>query len=130
MQGSTRGASAPEPADHAMGRTGYRATRRKVLAVSFRHVTLFRWKPETPPDHPAAVRATLEAFAATLDGCVSYVCGPDAGLMDGAYDFCVLAEFEDRTAWDRYMVDPEHDRIRADVIGPYAAARATIQLEG
>jgi hypothetical protein len=97
--------------------------------MPFRHVTMFRWKPETPAGHDEAVRSTLQAFAATLPGCRSYLCGPDAGVMDGTFDFCVIAEFEDRSAWDRYMSDPEHDRIRSEVIGPYALKRATIQLE-
>ena len=96
----------------------------------FRHVVLFRWSPEATPAQVDAVAPALRALAATLPGLVSYECGPSLGLAPAnGYDFGVVAAFEDRTGWDHYMADPEHDRIRAEIIGPIAAERATIQLE-
>jgi len=98
--------------------------------MPLRHVALFRWKPGTTAEQAGAVTLALQALAASLGGLRSYACGPGLGLSETSYDFGVVAEFEDRAAWDAYMVDPEHDRIRAELVGPIVAERAGIQLEG
>ena len=96
----------------------------------FHHVVLFRWKPGTTAEQMDAVAPALLALAETLPGLRSYDCGPSLGLAPAnGYDFGVVAQFEDRSAWDTYMADPEHDRIRAELIGPHADERATIQFE-
>lgn len=94
----------------------------------FRHVALFRWHPGTTPADVEGIAPALQALAAELDGVHSYACGPDLGLTDTGYDFGVVAEFETRAAWETYQADPEHDRIRRDMVGPHTAAKAGIQL--
>jgi quinol monooxygenase YgiN len=97
----------------------------------FRHVVLFRWKPGTTAEQIEPIGPALRALAATLPGVRSYAAGPDLGIAPAnRYDFAVVAEFEDKAAWDGYMADPEHDRIRAELIGPVAGERATAQFEG
>ena len=98
--------------------------------MPFRHVALFRWQPDATPEQIAAVTPALEALATTLSGVRSYACGPGLGLTPVSYDYGVVAEFEDRAAWDAYMADEEHDRIRTELIAPIVAERAGIQLEG
>lgn len=98
--------------------------------MAFRHVALFRWRPGTAAEQIDPVTPALEALAATLDGLRSYACGPGLGLSETSYDYGVVAEFDDRTAWDAYMANAEHDRIRAELIAPIVAERASIQLEG
>jgi hypothetical protein len=95
----------------------------------FRHVALFRWKPGTTPEQIDAVAPALQALAATLEGLRSYACGPSLGLSETSYDFGVIAEFEDKSGWDAYMANTEHDRIRAELIAPIVAERAGIQLD-
>ena len=97
--------------------------------MAFHHVVLFRWKPEATPDRVGAVKPALDALAPTLSGVVSYQCGSGLGLSETSYDFGVIGIFESRTAWDAYMADAEHDRIRSELIGPIAAERAGIQFE-
>jgi len=97
--------------------------------MSFRHVALFRWKPDATPEEIARITPALQAVAATLPGLRSYTCGPGLGLTPTSYDFGIVAEFEDKSGWDAYMADAEHDRIRADLINPIVEARAGIQFE-
>jgi quinol monooxygenase YgiN len=98
--------------------------------MSFRHIVLFRWQPETSPEALAGLVRDLEALAAGLDGVRSYACGTDLGLSgDNGYDFAIVGEFDDKAAWDLYMADPEHDRIRAEVLAPIVAERAVAQIE-
>jgi hypothetical protein len=101
----------------------------------FRHVVLFKWKPGTSVDTVAAVAAGLSACAAALPVARSYTCGPDvqaAGSQAGSeerYDFGVVADFDDEAGWRVYDKDPEHNRLRAELIRPLIAERATIQFE-
>jgi hypothetical protein len=96
----------------------------------FHHVALFRWQPGTTPEQVEPIAPALLALAATLDGLVSYTCGPSAGVTDTSYDFGLVAVFESKAGWDAYMADAEHDRIRAELIAPIVAERAGLQTEG
>jgi len=98
--------------------------------MPFRHVALFRWKPDTTPEEIARVAPALLALSTTLPRLRSYACGPGLGLTPTSYDFGVVAEFEDKAGWDAYMADQEHDRIRAELINPIVEARAGIQFDG
>src|SRR4051812_37397932 len=97
--------------------------------MSFRHVALFRWKPEATPEQLAPVKPALDALAATLTGLESYSCGPSLGLSETSYDFGVVAVFTDKSGWDAYMANAEHDRIRSELIAPIVGERAGIQLD-
>lgn len=97
--------------------------------MAFHHVALFRWQPGVTPEQLAPIAPALQALAATLDGVVSYGCGPGMGLSETSYDFGVVAVFEGKPAWDAYMANAEHDRIRAELIVPIVAERAGIQFE-
>ena len=59
---------------------------------------------------------------------MSYHCGPNAGLTEGAADFAVTAVFENEAAWHAYDTADEHNRIRREVFGPYVAERKVIQF--
>lgn len=95
----------------------------------FHHVALFRWLPGTSAEQIAPIAPALEALAATLSGVGSYACGPGLGLSATSFDFGIVAAFEDKVAWDAYMANEEHDRIRAELIAPIVAERAGVQLE-
>jgi hypothetical protein len=95
----------------------------------FHHVALFRWQPGTTVEHTDRITSALRSLAATLGGLRSYECGTGLGLAPTSYDFAVVAAFEDRAAWDAYMADAEHDRIRAELITPVVTERAGIQFE-
>lgn len=97
--------------------------------MAFHHVALFRWHPDTTPDQVEPITPALLALAETLDGVESYDCGPGLGLSETSYGFGVVAAFADKTAWDAYMANAEHDRIRSELILPIVAERAGIQLE-
>jgi hypothetical protein len=93
------------------------------------HIVLFTWNDSVPAGHPAIAQNELRKYAATLDGLVSYSCGPNAGHTEGAADFAVSAVFEDVAAWYAYDTADEHNRIRREVFGPYVAERKVIQFD-
>src|SRR5262245_58957951 len=100
----------------------------------FRHVVLFKWKPGTSAETVAEVVAGLTAAGLALPGTRAYTCGPDlapAGGLAGAetrFDFAIVADFDDETAWRVYDEDPEHNRLRAELIRPLIADRTTVQF--
>lgn len=94
----------------------------------FHHIVLFTWNDSVPQGHAVAAQKELQAYACTLDGLVSYHCGPNAGLTAGAADFAVSAVFESESAWHEYDTADEHNRIRREVFGPYVAERKVIQF--
>jgi hypothetical protein len=100
----------------------------------FRHVVLFRWTPDTSPETVEEIVKGLTACAAALDVTRSYTCGPDVGAAESdagvqdRYDFAVVGDFDDRDGWRVYNEDPEHNRLRAELIGPHMASRFTVQF--
>jgi len=94
----------------------------------FHHVVLFTWNDQVPAGHEKVAQAELQKYAATLDGLVTYFCGPNVGLTQGAADFAVTAVFENEAAWHAYDTADEHNRIRREVFGPYVAERKVIQF--
>ena len=93
------------------------------------HIVLFRWNDNVPVGREVIAQNELPRYAATLDGLVSYHCGPNAGHTDGAADFAVSAIFEDIDAWHAYDTADEHNRIRREIFGPYVGERTVIQFE-
>jgi hypothetical protein len=97
--------------------------------MAFHHVVLLRWNSDASAADIARVKPALDALATTLGGVQTYRCGESLGLTETSSDFGIVGIFEDRDAWDAYMADAEHDRIRRDLIGPIVRERAGIQFE-
>ncbi len=92
-----------------------------------RNVVVGRLQPDADP---AAVQAALEAIAALpVQGCLDVRVGLDAGLRDGAWGFAITSDWVDAEAYRVYDLDPEHNRIRAELFGPLCAEIARVQFE-
>jgi hypothetical protein len=95
----------------------------------FHHVVLFTWNDQVPEGHADDAVRELTRYASTLEGLVSYHCGPNAGHTQGAADFAVTAVFNGVDDWHAYDTADEHNRIRREVFAPYVAERKVIQFE-
>ena len=94
------------------------------------HVVMFRWRPEMPQGHVERIVAALSALPASIDSIRSYVCGADVGAAGAAnYDFAVVATFDNVDGWRAYDTHAEHERVRAEVVRPWIAERASVQFE-
>jgi hypothetical protein len=93
------------------------------------HVAAFTWREGVTDDQIAAVEAGLATLPARIPSLASYRFGRDAGLSAGNADFAVVASFDDVDGWRAYDTDPEHSRIRAEIIKPLIAQRAALQFE-
>ena len=95
----------------------------------FRHVVMFRWKPEAAEEQKQAMAGELRKLPAQISELKAYHVGPDAGLRAGNFDFVVVADFEDRDGYVAYRDHPAHRSIIDRYITPMAAERAAVQYE-
>ncbi|MCB1264021.1 MAG: Dabb family protein [Mycobacterium sp.] len=95
--------------------------------MAFTHIVTFKWNDCDVVD--AAIADALRTLVSGLDGVRDYLCGSDAGLSPGAYDFAVVGTFEDRDSFIAYRDHPEHQRILGEMIRPNLESRTVVQLE-
>jgi hypothetical protein len=94
-----------------------------------RHVVLFTWDDEMTDELERQFAAELTALAPKLAGLRAYSAGPDAGLVEGNFDFAVVADFDDVASYVGYRDHPEHQDIISRLTRPHTASRAAVQLE-
>ena len=95
--------------------------------MAFTHVVIFKWHDEDFAD--GSIADALRDLVAGFEGVRSYLCGSDADLTPGAYDFAVVGTFDDRESFIAYRDHPEHQRILAEMISPNLQSRTVVQLE-
>ncbi|MCU1391876.1 MAG: Stress responsive Barrel Domain-containing protein [Ilumatobacteraceae bacterium] len=93
------------------------------------HTAMFRWKPETSPEQIAAINAALATMPGLVPSIRTYAFGDNVALSEGNMDFAVVATFDDAEGWKAYDENPDHSRVRAEVIRPWIAERTSIQFE-
>jgi Stress responsive A/B Barrel Domain len=94
-----------------------------------RHVVVFRWTPEATQEQKQRVAAELGRLPALLPVLRAYHVGADLGLVEGNFDFAVVADFDDLAGYLTYRDNPEHRAVIAKFIQPIAAQRAAVQYE-
>jgi len=93
-----------------------------------RHTTLFKWTAAATAAQKQAVAAELTAFAPTVPAIRSYLCGADAGFVEGNFDFAVVADFDDEAGYFSYRDHPVHREISARTVVPIMEQRVSVQF--
>ena len=88
------------------------------------HVAVFTWAEGTTADQVAEIEAALLTLPARLPSIRRYTVGANAGLVDGNADFAVVATFADADRSRAYDADPDHVRLKAELIKPPLAQPA------
>ncbi|HUA42491.1 MAG TPA: Dabb family protein [Streptosporangiaceae bacterium] len=94
-----------------------------------RHVVLFTWDDEMTEEMERQFATELTALAPRLAGLRSYHAGPDAGIIEGNFEFAVVADFDDAESYLAYRTNAEHQEIIARLSGPHVRDRASVQYE-
>jgi hypothetical protein len=94
-----------------------------------RHVVLFVWTPEATDKQKHQVAEELGALPPLLTGLRSFHAGPDAGIIEGNFDFAVVADFEDAESYLAYRNHPAHRAVVDEVISPITKERVAIQYQ-
>jgi hypothetical protein len=92
-----------------------------------RHVVLFTWTDDMTDELEQQFASELTALAATLPEVRSYHAGPDAGVIEGNYDFAVTADFDDAQSYLGYRDNAAHQDIISRLSRPRTKARASVQ---
>ena len=94
-----------------------------------RHVVLFAWIPEATNKQKHQVAEELGALPPLLTGLRSFHAGPDAGIIEGNFDFAVVADFEDTESYLAYRNHPAHRAVVDQVISPVTKDRVAVQYQ-
>ena len=92
-----------------------------------RHVVLMRWKPGTSDAQKQAVREGLAALPAAIPEIRSYQFGDDAEIVEGNYEFAIVADFDNRSDFQTYSAHDAHQKLISELIRPILQDRAAAQ---
>ncbi|HEY2550854.1 MAG TPA: Dabb family protein [Streptosporangiaceae bacterium] len=93
-----------------------------------RHVVLFRWTAQATEEQKKNAADQLSTLPPLMSGLRAYHFGPDAGLVEGNFDFAVVADFDDEESYLAYRSHPAHLAVIDQAITPIRAGRAGIQF--
>ena len=94
-----------------------------------RHVVMFKFKADAPADAAASLEQGLSRLAKSIPEIAAYDYGRDLALREGNFDICLVAEFADAEAFDRYVVHSDHQRFIQQQLTPVVAQRVSVQFE-
>jgi hypothetical protein len=92
-----------------------------------RHIVLLRLNDSATTAQVDDIKAQLLALPGP--GRIAYTMGPDLGLRGDNMDVAIVGDFEDVDAYMAYDRDPEHDRIRRELIAPIVSHIERCQFE-
>lgn len=90
-----------------------------------RNIAMVKLKPDTPPDKVERLITELQGMQ--IPGMAHVSIGTDAGLREGNHDLVIVVDLDDEAAYQVYDEDPEHNRIRRDLVAPIAERVERIQ---
>ena len=94
-----------------------------------RHVVVFAWVPEATDQQKQQVADELRKLPPLMTGLRAYHFGPDAGIIDGNFDFAVVADFDDADSYIGYRDSDVHQDIIRRFSRPNTKPRAAVQYE-
>lgn len=97
-----------------------------------KHIVFFNFKDEAGGADKAANMAHAREILLSLMGRVptlrAMACGPNAVPGETAWDFALVAEFDDVEGLQQYTVHPEHKKVSA-FMREVRSARAAVDFE-
>jgi hypothetical protein len=95
----------------------------------FRHVVLFTWREDATQEQKQAVHRELAKMPAAIEQIKAYRFGPDAGINPANRDYAVVADFDDKQAYQTYRDHPAHRALVERFVNPIVSERASVQFE-
>lgn len=92
-----------------------------------RNVVLAKLKGGVKDEDVRAMVAVLRQIR--TPGLVSLSVGQDLRLRDGNWDLAVVTDLQDEQSYRAYDSDPEHNRIRRDIVAPLVERIERCQIE-
>ena len=75
-----------------------------------RHVVLFQWKPETPPEVITEIEETLCSLTGKIPEIAEFEWGTDVGVpgLSRGFTHCLVVSFRSEADRDVYLPHPDH----------------------
>lgn len=94
-----------------------------------RHVLVLRWVPGVTPEQAESATVALNALPDVIPPLREMHAGVDLGVRDTAWDFALVALFDDVAGFRAYLDHPEHLRVSQEYLTSIIAERASVQME-
>jgi len=94
-----------------------------------RHVTLFAWIPEATEEQTKQIADELRTLPPLMNGLHAFHVGPDAGIIEGNFDFALVADFDDAESYLAYRDHPAHRALVDKVTSPITRQRVSVQYQ-
>ncbi|HEY2508976.1 MAG TPA: Dabb family protein [Streptosporangiaceae bacterium] len=94
-----------------------------------RHVVLFAWVPDATDKQKQQVADELRTLPPLMTGLRAFDAGPSARIVEGNFDFAVVADFDDTQSYLAYRNHPAHRAVIDQVITPIVRERTSVQYE-
>jgi hypothetical protein len=91
-----------------------------------RHVAIFTLRDGVDPSR---VTTALDLLRERVPGPMKSTYGPDAGLRAGNGGYAAAYDFVDAAAYKAWDTDPEHERIRRELMAPLLAGVQRCQFD-
>ncbi len=93
----------------------------------FRHVVMMKLQETSTDADLTAIIDGLSTLPALVPEILSYSIGRDLDVQEGSYDLVIVADFEDRAAFDAYNANQDHLDVIGTQIKPHMAQRSAVQ---
>jgi hypothetical protein len=93
------------------------------------HVAMFRFEEGITAEQVEAATTALKELPLQIDVLVRYRCGADLNMMDGSWDFVVVADVADADDFATYRDHPAHRAVVTNFMAPIIAEGARVQFE-
>jgi len=88
---------------------------------------LLRFRRDASDAAKRALREGLAGLPAQIPELRRYQVGDDLGLVEGNFDFAIVAEVDDPEAFRAYVDHPAHQEVVAQRIRPILEERVAVQ---
>lgn len=92
------------------------------------HFVPFTWLDGVNSDQITAFREALDRLTSGLEHLGAIGHGADLRYRDGNGNYCLVARFADRVAWEAYKAHPQHKAFLREMVEPLVVARVIIQF--
>lgn len=90
---------------------------------------LLSWVAEATQEQKQRVEIELRTLPPLMSGLRAYKVGPDAGIVEGNYDFALVGDFDDAESYLAYRDHPAHRAVIEQIVTPILRERRSVQYE-
>ena len=91
----------------------------------FKHIVMWRFKPEVMQEDKLEMKRQLEALADVVPSLQAIEVGLNVAKVDAAYDVVLTTVFEDEAGFQAYATDPLHLEV-VDFVRKMVCDRAVV----